>query len=96
MLRLKPSTFQYIQMYHCLIPLYAKLSTILENTTEITLQNQLLVNTTTNLITAHTIYRKAHKYNKINYIEKIIENNSKDYKKLYNTTNKLLGRIQHT
>ena len=26
----------------------------------------------------------------------MIETNSKDYKKLYNTTNKLLGRIKHT
>ena len=38
---------------------------------------------------------KALKYNKINYIKNIIETNSKDYKKLYNTTNKLIGRIKH-
>ena len=48
------------------------------------------------LVTTSTIYRKALKYNKINYIKNIIETNSKDYKKLYNTTNKLLGRIKHT
>ena len=47
------------------------------------------------LETARTIYRKALKYNKINYIKNIIETNSKDYKKLYNSTNKLLGRIKH-
>ena len=47
------------------------------------------------LVTARKIYRKALKYNKINYIKNIIETNSKDYKKLYNTTNKLLGRIKH-
>ena len=33
------------------------------------------------LVTASTIYRKALKYNNINYIENIIETNSKDYKK---------------
>ena len=47
------------------------------------------------LVTARTIYRKALKYNKINYFKNIIETNSKDYKKLYNTTNKLLARIKH-
>ena len=46
------------------------------------------------LVIARTICRKALKYNKINYIKNIIETNSKDYKKLYSTTNKLLGRIK--
>ena len=32
------------------------------------------------LVTASTIYRKALKYNKINYIKNTIETNSKDYK----------------
>ena len=47
------------------------------------------------LVTARTIYRKALKYNTINYIKNILETNSKDYKKLYNATNKLLGRIKY-
>ena len=48
------------------------------------------------LVTARTNYRKALKYNKVNYIKYIIETNSKDYKKLYNTKNKWLGWIKHT
>ena len=48
------------------------------------------------LLTARTIYRKALIYNTINYIKNIIETNSKDYIKLYNITNKLLGRILNT
>ena len=43
------------------------------------------------------IYRKTLKYNKINYIKNIIETKSKYCKKkLYNTTNNLLGRIQNS
>ena len=42
------------------------------------------------LVTAHIIYRKALKYNKINYIKNIIKTNYKDYKKLYNTISMLM------